>query len=183
MLIQKDSPVGIDIVVQKIQKSIHDYLTNRVGWSVDDYVSYPRCYRNPDNESILPEHFENGEYREVLFDDRFHVSSYILTDENIEVNELNFNAVKGSITFQGLLDKLYPDVLHRADEEMNNDVLQAVKSSVETEVANMIVGIYNVYNNVSLRKRLKEEVKFDDMNDFHVLRIDFMFTYSDTCCC
>lgn len=178
-LIQKISPVGIDTSIDAIQVELFNHLTNTASWI--DYESYPRAYKNPMDGNTIPEvAVDEHEYREVLFDDNFRVTSFFLTEDNASSNGDVF-AQRVSIIFQAVLSDLYPLITtHRADAEMLSDVMAAFENT-NYKALNIITGVDNVYSDLDLRNRLKEHINLTDMSQFHVLRIDFEVQYTYDC--
>ena len=181
-LIQKISPVGIDTTINDVQVSLFNYLTTTAGWT--KYESYHRAYKNPLGENTIPEvYVGDNEYKEVLFDDKFSATSFFLVEDNAsssgDVGAEVFTQ-RISIILQVILSELYPAIPHRADAEMQDDVMKAFDQSPQ-EVSNIIVGVDNVYSDLTLRNRLKEEVGLTDMSDFHVVRFDFEIEYEYDC--
>ena len=52
-LVQKISPVGIDTSINIIQEQLYNHLTTKALWT--KYESYPKAYKNPLGENIIPE--------------------------------------------------------------------------------------------------------------------------------
>ncbi len=179
-LLQKISPVGIDVSIDKIQLELFNHLTNISSWI--DYESYPRAYKNPMEENKIPEVAINEkDYQEVLFDDKFRVTSFFLTEDNASANTDGVFNQRVSIIFQAVLSDLYPLITtHRADAEMLSDIMSAFENTNYNAI-NIITGVDNVYSDLDLRNRLKEHINLTDMSQFHVLRIDFEVQYTYDC--
>lgn len=174
MLVEKVNPVGIDLAISKIQKSIYDNLI-LIGWT--NYEAYGRAILNPKNKDRIPEiAVGRKEYKEVLFSDKFNATSFFLVDDKRE-----FDAIKSadlfvdaSIIFQLKLNKLYPTIPHRADEEANKDCFNSVGKFVK-KIEGLTTGLPAVYNSFNVSS---ERLKLTDMSDFHVLKIDFKIKHS-----
>lgn len=169
----KTLPVGIDYEIDKIQKGLFNELTT-IGWI--NYESYNRAYRNRKFENTFPEvYIGKGEYKESLFDDKFNVTSFFLAEEEKRQTE-DFQVEQDiSIIFQANLKKLYPNILHRADEEMQRDIYLSLKKIfVDEKIQTIITGVDNVYRTLEI----KSDKKFlYDMSFFHILRIDFKLNF------
>lgn len=177
-LVLKTSPVGIDAVINRLQNAMYSYLTTEIGWT--NYESYPRAYVNPKEGGTIPENYiGNGEYKEVLFDDKFNVTSFFISDESRDYSNDEGQFVQDvSIVFQGNLKKLYATIAHRADEEMHKDLYNSLLESVtESELTGMVTGIDNVYSALSLPDGFKDRIKLDDMSYFHVVKIDLSIPF------
>lgn len=179
-LVQKISPVGIDTSIDTLQVELFNHLTNIALWT--EYESYPRAYKNPLGDNTIPEvATDDEEYKEVLFDDNFRVTSFFLTEDNATSNSDGVFNQRVSVIFQGILTKLYPLITtHRADAEMLDDVIKAFEKT-NYIVTNIITGVDNVYSDLDLRNKLKEHINLTDMSQFHVLRVDFDVQYTYNC--
>jgi len=177
-LVQKISPVGIDKSIDALQSYLYGVLI-AAGWT--KYESYPRAYKNPLGENTIPEVNVGGnDYKEVLFDDKFSVTSFFLTEDNVTSNTDLVFSQRVSIIFQAVLPELYPAIPHRADAEFIDTIMKAFELS-NYDVTNIISGVDNVYSDLSLRNRLKEQIGLTDMSDFNVVRFDFDLNYEYNC--
>jgi len=176
----KTDPVGLDVFLNSMQISLFNFLTTddiKVPWT--KYESFHRAYKNPKNGLMIPEIYTaDGEYKDILFNDEFNVTSFFLADDT-RTDDLEIITQRISIIFQGKLDKLYPLIDHRADEEMNFDILNAVKAfpPMRDKDITMVTGIRNVYAELNLNNL----VDFDDMSKFHVVKVDVDATYYSGC--
>jgi hypothetical protein len=183
-LITKIQPYGIDVAINEIQTAIYNFLVdvNKVGWT--EYESYPRVYKNKKGDDVLPEFYEGtNDYFEVLFNDKFKVTSFVLVDDvvNSSLNEgERVFTQRVSFIFQGLLDELYPTITHRADAEMHDDIFRAFDST-EYDVVSYQTGINNVYSDLTFASLLNEKVNLDDMSNFHFVRFDIEVPYTYDC--
>ena len=181
-LVLKTDPVLVDVQVNNLQKHLFTDLTTKALW--DDYQSYPRAYKNVEGLDIVPEHYlEDNEYEVVFFDDRFNVSSFFLVADDRDYDANSFTS-DISVVFHGKLDQLYPSTLHRADEEMHNDIFAAInRADAKFELQNVVTGIDNVYAGLTLSTDLRERLSQDDMSDFHFVRFNLSVEYdeNDTC--
>jgi hypothetical protein len=170
-LILKDIPVGVDIAVNNLQT----YLWDNISWNKDlftdaNYESYHRAYRNETNGTEIWEVFTSGkDYIEVLYDDKFLATSFFVVDDNVNINETGKETTNMSIIFQVNLQRLYPSVIHRADEEAHREVMSILKDNPWSyKLTTIVKGIRNVYSELGYGAN-----KFEDMQPFHVFRIDF----------
>lgn len=179
-LIHKHDPVGVDVVIDKLQRDLFLELTVNFGWR--DYDSYPRAYRNKKNENVIPEvYVGKNEYKEVLFNDKETVTSFFLSGDKRVYSEKTFTFEQEiAWIYQANLSKLFPDVHHRADEEMiNNVVLALEKKYWEQRFTEVITGVDNVYQSLKLNYDKKY---YDDMSAFCVARFNFKLLYINNCC-
>lgn len=170
--IRKIQPVGIDRVIDHLQTKLEG-----LGWS--KYQIYPRAYKNETEAGIIAENYiGKGQYDEVFFDDNFDATSFFVTNDSNPVQGLG-QQVSGelSIIFQVKLDKQKPNIVHRADEEIRYDVVLAVRENKYSwDVVNISTGISNVYAGF-----VTDKLKWDDMSNYHVFKIDMEGTYQVDC--
>lgn len=173
MLVQRQDPKGIDYGISILQNDLFIELIKR-GWK--DYDSYDRAYRNKKGDDKLPEVFCKGDYKEVLFNDNETVTSFILADEKRTFDVPSNQFTQGiSIIFQANLTKLYPNVTHRPDEEMINEIQRALKKTCwGNRVTEVITGFEKVYDSLKVGYNGKE---YDDMGDFCIVRFNFKMYY------
>lgn len=180
----KTNPVGIDTIVNKIQPILFTELTTNFGWS--DYEVYHRIYLNPKDGQVLPERYtDEGNYEEVLFDDTFNATSFFVMGGEAIRQDNNRFLQKMSIVFQMQLDKLYTSISHRADEEAKQDIILAliqVRIKVPFDVTRIIMGVDEVYRDLSLSGEYKKRVKLDDLSFFNVLKVDLDIEFNYNKC-
>jgi hypothetical protein len=155
-------------------------LTVKFGWR--DYSSYPRAYRNRKDQDTIPEVYtEKGEYKDVLFDDKQAATSFFLSDDKRTYDYGKSLFMQGiSIIFQANLKKLFPAIIHRADEEMIDNVFKAIKRrGADINLVEVITGINNVYESLKISSDKKY---FDDMSFFCIARFNFKIPYVNTNC-
>ena len=180
-IIRKTDPVGIDLVIDRLQEYLYSTLTVAalpVAWP--NYESYHRVYVNDSKRGVIPEVYtSNGDYKEVFNTDDFTVTSFWIAGENREViDQENIYEANISIVFQvDRLNLLFPSVSHRADEELHRQIQQVLKDNQwGYEVTNFITGIDNVYSEFSTDK-----VDWDDISFKHVVRFNLTVQYEYDC--
>ena len=184
MLITKDSPVGIDTYIDALQKHLYSNLSSK--WIDDQWICYPRCYKNKrkDRESgseyFVPEYAKTIiDYQDVLFDDKVNVLSFFIKGDDISINDFKRPVSKVSLIISTKINDLYPTVVHRADEELKQDVFDLVVDFGQGwELKGMFDGIDNVYSEFK-----RDGVILSDIAPRHVVRFDFELTYKLKCNC
>lgn len=187
MLTLKDSPVGIDTVINNINALVYSEL----GWKTTDtdfpvkYAAYHRALKNPRNGGVVPEiyvvsedRFTDGEYSEVLYDDNVDASSFFYVEDTqspIDSGRM-FNTTL-SMVFQVNLDSVANNVLHRGDAEIHRVVVNAINKGLYGKVSGLTTGIPNVYSEFD-----QSQIEFTDMHPFHCFRVDIDVTYEFGCC-
>lgn len=176
-LVSKLNPVGEDFTIDRLQK----YLWSKL--LLSNWESYPRAYKNPKHQQrgfVAEIYTGAGEYAtDAYFNDNFDTVSFFLTEERAEYVPGDLNKVRTSWIIQLKLSPSYPTVLHRADAELKNDVMKALKDFPGKVISNFetVTGIPNVYRGFDF-----DSLRFDDMSDVHVLRVDFDLRFNETCC-
>jgi len=184
-LILKASPVGIDTVINNINKLVFDELdwlsTNE---SPVNYTAYHRALKNPRNGGIIPEVYEidndnrTGEYSEAFYDDRVDASSFFYVEDTqtpIDNGRL-FNTTL-SMVFQVDLSKVADAIKHRGDAEIHRVVINAINKGIYGQVSGLVTGIPNVYSEFD-----QSQIEFTDMHPFHCFRVDIDVNYQFDCC-
>lgn len=173
-------PVGIDILIASIQdRSFNNLITNGVGdWTDANYESYARAYVNPKKEGTIPEVYTGDrEYKEVLMDDTFVASSFFLVDDSRVFDESQFT-LSISIIYQADIQKLFPSILHRADEEMHKDIIDSLEDTEFTDfITDITTGIDGVYSDLDIPDSYLSGISLDDMSNYHVVKIDLEVPY------
>jgi hypothetical protein len=184
-LILKESPVGIDTVIN----NINNLVFTELDWlSTNDnpinYTAYHRALKNPRNGGIVPEVYEidegtrSGEYTEALYDDRLNASSFFYVEDTqtpIDNGRL-FNTTV-SMVFQVNLDVVADNVKHRGDAEIHRVVVNAINKGIYGKVSGVVTGIPNVYSEFD-----QSQIEFTDMHPFHCFRVDIDVSYAFDCC-
>jgi hypothetical protein len=173
-LVTKIEPKGIDLEIDYFQRYLYTYL----GYSDSDYESYHRVYLNPRNRSSIVEaYIGRGEYKEVLFDDTFSMTSFFLVDDIANFDDkIEINV---SLIIQANLQELFPGVTHRADEELHRLIELASKEYTYYDMwtlTNRVTGASNVYSEIDFTQTL-----LDDMSEKHYVRYTYLVKYSQTC--
>lgn len=186
MLITKINPVGVDILIQKMQAYLHNGLAKKWGYANTGsgpelverdhlFKAYGRAYRNQKDDGYVPEVYVGSkEYKEVFVDDTLNGLSFFLTGDT--VREGFYNQV--SIIYHVDLAKIKPNIEHRGDEEARVDAIELVrKNSFGFTLQGFVTGIENVY-----REFNRKEIKFRDIHPFHCFRINLSMIPIDKYC-
>lgn len=185
VLIIKDSPVGIDTVINNINNLVYkelDWLSTND--SPVNYTAYHRALKNPKNGGIVPEVYDidtstrTGEYTEALYDDTVDASSFFYVEDNQSPvdNGRMFNTTV-SMVFQVDLSVVADAIDHRGDAEIHRVVCNAINKSPFGNVSGLITGIPNVYSEFD-----QSQIEFTDMHPFHCFRVDIDVNYEFGCC-
>lgn len=180
MLVVKDNPVGADWHIQKVQAAMYAKLAAK--WNTALYNAYGRCYRNKNDGGYIAEvYIGNNEYKEVYWDDSLAAISFFGIN-NIKNSGTN-NTADVHLVFFVDLAKLKPDITHRADEEVRQDVHQAVgKNSFGLTFQSVDLWIENVLKEYPGSRR-DDRLKAVDMHPVHCFRFNYTLTYNPNKTC
>jgi hypothetical protein len=181
--VTKNQPIGSDIVINEIIKTMYESLIDS-GWT--GYEAYHRVYKNPKAGGNLytPEAYteqsenSNGDYQEVLLDDNQNSTSFFVTGDTTTYTN-GIYKLPISVIFQVNLKELYGDIEHLPDEEARNDAIVAIRKSVNgrSNITSVVTHVPNVYNEFDT-----SQSRLDDMFPFHVFRINMEVPVNYNCC-
>lgn len=177
MLITKTAPVGLDIAIQAAQTKLHAALLLKWGIDTADYRCYGRCYRNKKDNGYIAENYEgNGEYKEVYWDDSLKAVSFFGSAANVQMDVSS--KVDVHLIFFVNLAKLKPALVHRADEEVRQDVVAAIgKTCHGLELQSIETWLENVLREYPGSRR-ENRLNVVDMQPQHCFRINFTMYYN-----
>jgi hypothetical protein len=177
MLILKDMPVGIDIPIQKAQTKLYNALA-----SIQWYDAYGRCYRNKKGNGYIAEVYtENDEYKEVYLDDVLTMISFFGVADKVSF-DTKASTMVHLVVFANL-EKILPDVPHRADEELRQMVISAIgRSAFGLEYQSLETGIENVLREYPGSRR-DDGLIAADMSPWHCFRINYKLIYDQNAIC
>lgn len=173
MIIAKTDPVGIDRVIDLIQKSIDAPLSEK--WA--DITIYPRVYKmHHKDESRLEHYVGNGDYEAVLSSDKNKIfftqgDSPSVSRDGMAVNDLNVFCIVN-------IDDTNIS-LHRADEEVHMDLVTELTNVPGLEITGVEYGLDNI-------RRLVEDpfefgnFKYSDIQPYHVFAVRTQVNYEIT---
>jgi hypothetical protein len=183
MVVSKANPIGIDWYIAALQTEIHDRLIEK--WKLQDtlYKSYPRCYKNKTDNGYIAETYIGGvNYQEVYYDPSIAVSSFFGITGNTKRSGALATADVHLVFFADL-KKIKPDIEHRADEEVRQDVTSLFALSLcEFSMLSCETGIENVLRDYPGSRR-DERLKYIDMHPVHCFRINLKLIYNPNKIC
>ena len=123
MLYIKTNPIGIDLQIQRAQIYLHDKL--EIAFNCD-ITAYGRAYKDNNKGSVKPlAYIGNGEYKELLTDDRISGLHYFFI-ENDEAKVLSRTCMSDNevdiIFIVDDLSKVKGGITHYADEEIKEEI-------------------------------------------------------------
>ena len=120
----KENPVGLDLVVDVIQKKLYNKLSSL--WNVK-LEGYPRCYEIKRSKKTTIEHYiGKGEYKSLISSDE-NKFFFIVKDNIRQVSFTTYNAVIELFFIVNVQD-CKPSIKHRADEEVRSDVISVLST-------------------------------------------------------
>lgn len=162
----KENPVGIDRQIERLQAK----LFNSLGF--DNIDAYGRVYIDDKKGKRKPLFFlRENDYKEVLIDD---TKSGVLFFVENEKSKLESPQLVTEIDIIFLLDlkKVYPNIVHRADEEARLKILNVLHRCRYLEVSEITKGI----------KALSDfDTKLNDMQPYHFIKFTGDLRYQFNC--
>jgi hypothetical protein len=178
-LIQISDCLGVDCAIKMVQTRLYSVLNPLWG---GDWDSYPRIYKNKiqgaDGQDYFIPEFLDGDFEyktDTLFNDKVDVVSFFLVGDRRDMFEF-IPTVDVSIIFSCLINNIYPRP-QKADEEMLKDILSAIKTIPSIwDLVSIETGVDQVY-----KEFRKEDLKYSDLSNRHLLRFNFRVTYDFLC--
>ncbi len=177
-LLRKTDPVGLDLRIDQFQSSQFTAL----GFDADDYQSYPRVYVNEielksGKRGHIPEYFTSvgNDYEDVMFNDNFNLSSFFYQHTRTG-HEKQTGTVRVSQIIQAKLDQLFPSAPHRFDEELK-EMFEKFAINFRAHDQFKLVDTFTTIEEV-YRDFITEQIKYDDMHPFYVVRLEYLVRYN-----
>lgn len=188
MIIEKTHLDGVDTVINFLQTAFHARFLGNWNTGVT-YQMWPRANKNPRSDGnggenkVAEVSLDQKDYKEVLLDDNYDVSSFFLINDTRVYQDENYQIKQSiSLIFQADLVKLYGEV-YRADERFNMDVLRVLHRENKYIFGdiNFIEGVDNVYSDLTFVGDFKQKMKIVDTSRTHVLKLTFDVIYRPNC--
>lgn len=160
MVIEKQNPIGIDIIVRDIQNA----LDSRLGWS-ELIDIYPRCYVGLKDNVRTIEHYGIGnsnDYSNLIYAEGN--KCFFVQSSDLEKVDVKNYATTIELYFTVDLSEIYPDGVGRMDSNVHNDVLNALKSVTSVNVQRLVTGINRVYAGFDYKAN-------DDNHPYHCFKV------------
>lgn len=159
----KTNPVGLDIVIDKVQKKLYDKLTTL--WNVK-LEGYPRCYEVKRDKKTTIEHFvSKNEYVSLIHSDN---NKFFFTVKK-DVTQNSFTTYDAEIEVYFILNikDCKASIEHRADEEVRLDVINVLSTIGYVEVTKKITtDITSVFQGYDYKL-------VNDMHPHHCFKVTF----------
>jgi hypothetical protein len=176
MIYLKETARGLDVPIQRFQEYLYGNIPEI--WDIDieaQYECFGRAYRNQKGSGYVPELYTGkGNYRDAYFDDRKSALSFFGVEDVQKYDSVMLSA-KVYLVFCVNLQKLYPDVKHRADEEAHRDIIN-LSGKRFGEFTELVTGIDSVFKGYDTK-----QIKYRDMHPWHCFRLNYTVKYTDEC--
>ena len=167
--ILKVKPVGLDKVIHKIGGKIYE-LSEKLNVELQ---GYPRCYilQNEGEKKTIEARFDNGEYSRSLIFAEGNKFFFVSPEREVEVKK-NYLETRIELYVIANTKECYPSILHKADKEIETEVLNVLWELTEVqnvEVESNIDKVFNRYNN-----RISQAYEYeytDSMTDIHLFKV------------
>lgn len=170
MIYSKENPVGIDRVIDLIQKRLYDPISSIWG-SLDVYGRVYKVYN--DGDVSLERYVGDNEYEKVLFSEGNKI--FFVQGDKPDYNH-GFMLNDLYIVCIVNIDNIFR-VNHRADEEVHFHVLNELsKTSVLEEIEGLEYGMDNLKNLVE-DNFSSGNFKYSDVHPFHVFTVKTKVNY------
>lgn len=163
----KADPVGIDTVIDRIQKTIHDPLL--LSWGSVDV--YGRAYKvQKENDISLQLYKGNNEYEPILYKEGNKVFFVQGDNPEISLGEMTNDLWMVCVVKVDSIDE-------REDEEIHQEVITLLSNSFLKNITGIEYGMEN------LRKVVEDSspygnFKYSDVHPYHVFMVRLSVNYS-----
>ncbi len=166
---------GIDIPIARLVSLFDNGL-----WITLSNKSYNSiCHRNMRNGNIIPEMYvENGEYEEIIFDDRLDALCFFDLTGNEVVVDGDLVEQDVNLIFAVNLESIYPLIdTYRAEAEVHRDVQNIIKLDGLTNVTiNSVTPRLNAYGDL-----YTDNLKEFDMHPYHTFAVNLTIKFYNYC--
>jgi|JI61114BRNA_FD_contig_31_7068765_length_1685_multi_5_in_0_out_0_2 hypothetical protein len=157
----KQNPVGLDAFVQKLQVLLHTQLLSK--WS--ELNGYGRCYINQhDGFKTIEDYSKKNEYSGNLVFSEGN-KFFFATEKDLERTGNGYYKTSIDLFFIVNVNKIYPSIAHRADEEIRIDVLNVLENQALVEVKKLVIDIDKIFNKFDYNR-------VDNMQPYHVFKLE-----------
>lgn len=160
----KINPIGLDAVIHRVQSTLYTKLTAL--WAGVPLDGYPRCYIiNRDGKRTIEHFVKDKEYKSLIHAEG---NKFFFTSEgDVErVREMVLTNLVTEIDLYFIVDvpKIKTGLIHRGDEEIRNDVMNALLFCPEVTLTRVVKNIDKVFNGFDYKN-------VNDMQPYHCFKI------------
>jgi hypothetical protein len=178
MNIIKKNAIGVDAVIEVVKEQLYTDLAELWELSESNSLFTGRCYKNKSQEGVYPEMYVSAnEYSDLLLDDTKKAQMFVVVgDSSTTTNGVNYK-VRCGIVFLVNVTNIYPST--RNDEEIRIDVLNLLNEYgyYNSEIVTGLDKVFVEFNGW----KIKNGIKYSDMNPFHAFRINVDLDYTIKC--
>lgn len=165
----RTNPVGIDTEIERIARKLYDKLC----WK--NFDSYGRVDLHTKEAKVVPMYYieEAQDYKEVLTDDKLSGHFFFVENENTTYGK-QLLRTDVDIYFMLDLQKLKPEIPHRADEEVRMEILEVVKTNrffIDNE--------FTVQKGINVLSNFEHDLV--DLQPYHFLKVSGKISYKFKC--
>ena len=183
MLNSKTGPKGADAHIEKLAAYLYKQLKALWKLSDSEFEAYGRCYRNGSDLGYVPEVFVSGTdanntiYNGIQFDKtRMNALFFFSAGQREKINE-GQSTLPVSIIFMVNITALKPAVVHRADEEIRNDVGKLISQGFhQFELDSIETGLKNVFREFDGYLNKDGQI-FEDRHPLYCFRVNTELKY------
>lgn len=174
----KDNPTGVDISIQAHMNMFYPAMLSVFGITDDTaFDLYGRAHNNQKGGGSLPEVLKDGNYLDVLFNDRKTVGQgFYAVGPKVGYAAGSAKATVALIlqyTMTGITGGKYTP-MH--DEQVNQAVMNICRYP---RFGFVFTGLVKEFNNIFKEyPQWRDTVKFSDIYPWHVLRLEFDLIYN-----
>jgi hypothetical protein len=191
MIVSLDNPRGLDARIKQLQSWLQAILFPLWGLDPEDaedlarFIFYPRVFRNQDASRggyIAELYTGDGQYQEVFYNDALYGQSFFGLGSRLETEGLEQSVDLHLVTFANV-KKLYPDLSHRADNEIRSDFQKVFEapifgfSLVSTEI--WLANVLREYPG----SRREDRLIAADMGEVHAFRLNLKLVFNPAQLC
>ena len=165
----KTNPIGLDAVINDIQAKVYN-LTNQWGVNLD---GYPRCQilKTTENQKTIEAYLGNDDYSGSLIFAEYN-KFFFLAGESEDRIAGDYFRTTIELYFMVNLKEIYPDITHRADNEVRTDVLNILNTIPNINVTKVESNSDKVFARFNNRISQNYEYEYtDDMQPYHYFKV------------
>lgn len=167
----KNNPVGVDVSIQKLQ----NHLFSKLYWI--DCDVFGRVYKLKTENGLVPRAFISGkDYKDVFTNDRKTSTIFFVDEDKHTTKEGIKYECDIKIIFMVDLKKAMPNIIHRADMEVEQEVVELIRNRSNFRITQVEKGIDTV-----LKEFSRENLDKIDMQPFHIFSVVGVLTYQISC--
>jgi len=158
----KTNPKGLDVLIYSVQNKLYNELSTL--WSGIELNGYDRCYlSNRNGFKSIDYYISSNEYVNLVVAEG---NKFFFTAEN-DIESIGNGYFKTSLDLYFILNvnEIKPNVIHRADEEVRQDVLNILNTIAEIKIKNIIINIDKIFNRLDFNYN-------NDVQPYHVFKIE-----------